>query len=133
MYRDKDFFLCLYFCLKGRDVFEKNNKCNVECVLKDYNINLSMFIKIIDEKTAMILLAEKEIFIESNEQHIIIDAVNLSNIYKEKYGDVAFSDNKEKLSKAEIEEILINRLERIVKLKIYTILENYIDSIKDIV
>ena len=28
--------------------------------LKDYNINLSMFIKIVDDKTAMILLARKE-------------------------------------------------------------------------
>lgn len=59
--------------------------------LKEHNTNLSMFVKIIDDKTAMILLAEKEIIDkDGNNLYIVTDAVNLSNMYKEEYSDIVF-------------------------------------------
>lgn len=63
--------------------------------LKDYNTNLFMFIKIVNEKSAMIILGEKGIANENDDLHIVTDAVNLPNMYKEEYRDIALSNNGE--------------------------------------
>lgn len=63
--------------------------------LKDYNTNLFMFIKIVNEKSAMIILGEKGIANENDDLHIATDAVNLPNMYKEEYRDIALSNNGE--------------------------------------
>lgn len=100
--------------------------------LKDYNINLSMFIKIIDDKTAMILLARKEEINIDNDLYIVTDAVNLSNIYKEEYSDIVMPINNN-YNKEDIKKCVVNRLKKIVVLKAYNILENHMDSIIDVV
>ena len=100
--------------------------------LKDYNINLSMFIKIVDDKTAMILLARKEEINIDNDLYIVTVAVNLSNIYKEEYSDIIMPINNN-YNKEDIKKCVVNRLKKIVVLKAYNILENHMDSIIDVV
>ena len=106
--------------------------------LKEHNTNLSMFIKVLDNKTAMILLAEKESVNKDNDNDngnnlfIITDAINLSNIYKEEYSDIVLPIN-DNYDKQEIENCVISRLERIVVLKAYNVLENNMESIKDVI
>lgn len=101
--------------------------------LKEHNINLSMFVKIIDDKSVMILLAEKEIIDkDGNSLHIVTDAVNLSNMYKEEYSDIVFPINPN-YDKQAIENCVISRLNGITILKVYNVLENNMDSIRDVI
>ena len=101
--------------------------------LKEHNINLSMFVKIIDDKSAMILLAEKEIIDkDGNNLYIVTDAVNLSNMYKEEYSDIVFPINPN-YDKQAIENCVISRLKGIIILKVYNVLENNMEFIRDII
>lgn len=101
--------------------------------LKEHNINLSMFVKIIDDKSAMILLAEKEIIDkDGNSLHIVTDAANLSNMYKEEYSDIIFPINPN-YDKQAIENCAISRLKGIIILKVYNVLENNMESIRNVI
>ena len=65
--------------------------------LKAYNINLSMFVKIIDDKTAMIIIGQKELVSDRDNFLIVTNAANILLvtifIYCKTYVCILFSVN----------------------------------------
>lgn len=98
--------------------------------LKAYNINLSMFVKIIDDKTAMIIIGQKELVSDRDNFLIVTNAVNILNIYREEYANICFAMD-ENCNKQDIDNYAIsNILKNIVTIKTYKILQEYLQSIE---
>ena len=98
--------------------------------LKAYNINLSMFVKIIDDKTAMIIIGQKELVSDRDNFLIVTNAVNVLNIYREEYANICFAID-ENCNKQDIDNYAIsNILKNTITIKTYKILQEYLQSIE---
>lgn len=98
--------------------------------LKAYNINLSMFVKIIDDKTAMIIIGQKELVSDRDNFLIVTNAVNILNIYREEYANICFAID-ENCNKQDINNYAIsNILKNTITIKTYKILQEYLQSIE---
>ena len=98
--------------------------------LKAYNINLSMFVKIIDDKTAMIIIGQKELVSDRDNFLIVTNAVNILNIYREEYANICFAID-ENCNKQDIDNYAIsNILKNTITIKTYKILQEYLQSIE---
>lgn len=97
--------------------------------LKTYNINLSIFVKIIDDKTAMIIIGQKEL-VSDRDNFIVTNAVNILNIYREEYANICFAID-ENCNKQDIDNYAIsNILKNTITIKTYKILQEYLQSIE---
>ena len=98
--------------------------------LKAYNINLSMFVKIIDDKTAMIIVGQKELVSDRDNFLIVANAVNILNIYREEYANICFAMD-ENLNRQDIDNYAIsNILKNTITIKTYKLLQEHLQSIE---
>lgn len=98
--------------------------------LKAYNINLSMFVKIIDDKTAMIIIGQKELVSDRDNFLIVTNSVNILNIYREEYANICFAID-ENCNKQDIDNYAIsNILKSTITIKTYKILQEHLQSIE---
>ena len=101
--------------------------------LKTYDINLSMFVKIIDDKTAMIIIGQKELVSDRDNFLIVTNAVNILNIYREEYANICFAMD-ENCNKQDIDNYAIsNILKNTITIKTYKILQEHLQSIEKVI
>ena len=98
--------------------------------LKAYNINLSMFVKIIDDKTAMIIVGQKELVSDRDNFLIVANAVNILNIYREEYANICFAMDENR-NRQDIDNYAIsNILKNTITIKTYKLLQEHLQSIE---
>ena len=98
--------------------------------LKAYNVNLSLFVKIVDNKTAMVVIGEKELVSDRDKFLIVTNAVNILNIYREEYANICFAMD-ENCNRQDIGNYAIsNILKNTITIKTYKILQEHLQSIE---
>lgn len=136
----------------------KNKIRAIYNIFTEYNINLSMFIKIAENNDGllkvMLGMAESKFIDDENDKYIITNGTNLSNMYREELADIVNSReqelNKDKTLKEhptvedvknwiycdyteeQLAEKVINKLEKIVFAKIFLVIKKNNENIKEI-
>lgn len=126
----------------------KNKIYAVYNAFSNNNVNLSFFVKINELKNnVMLIIGENEFYKNDIESYIITNGNNLFHIYQEERADIVHTReqelNKDKVTKEhpttediknwkycdytekEIDDMVMERIEKIIILKICSIVKNY--------